>query len=406
MQKPHVSRWKSRPPEPWRVAISTCAACVIVAVALVIAAAMPVALGAHRQPPDRRASRPTCRPAASTLACAARRAGLLIGIGREAGNPADDALAAQQFDAMTLETSLIWSVVEPTPNHWNFAAADRSVAFARRHHLYLTATHFVWDQIVYASTPPWVEQITAAVQLRAVMAEHLRVITHRYGGAINRWIVVNEPLNVIGDTAAIHENVFSRVLGRDWIGESFRIAHREAPRASLWLNEDFTETDAAKANALVGIARSLVAEHAPINGVALQGHLFSPVPLPLHPVAPNAGLVQRTLRRLAGLGLQVSFTEVDAPTLSGVPNRFAEQSARITTLVNACLAVRRCTSITFWDLRDSESWLGSLFALHDLAPTLFFPNGQPHLAFSAVRHALLGRRSAHAADPTPDGWGE
>jgi Glycosyl hydrolase family 10 len=90
---------------------------------------------------------------ADTLRQAGARAGVLVGVGREPGNPADDRLALREFDALTLENSLIWSVVEPAPGRWDFRSADRSVAFARRHHLFLTATHFVWDQVFYSSTP-------------------------------------------------------------------------------------------------------------------------------------------------------------------------------------------------------------------------------------------------------------
>jgi endo-1,4-beta-xylanase len=322
--------------------------------------------------------------AADTLRQAAVRAGVLVGVGREAGNPADDRLAVREFDAMTLENSLIWSVVQPAPGSWDFRRADRSVAFARRHHLFLTATHFVWDQVFYQSTPAWVKRITSRKRLEAVMESHLATITHRYGRAINRWIVVNEPLRYFGDTGAIQPNVFSRVLGPDWIADSFRIAHRAAPHAQLWLNEIFTETDRVKADALVRIASSLVRQHVPIDGVALQGHLF----VPLRPVAPDTSLVLRTLRRLAALGLKVSLTEIDAPTLPG-PGRLTVQASRMRALVTQCLAVRRCTSVTFWDLLDSESWLNNLFGRADLAPTLFDAARHPHPAYFAVRDALL-----------------
>jgi endo-1,4-beta-xylanase len=137
----------------------------------------------------------------------------------------------------------------------------------------------------------------------------------------------------------------------------------------------------------VRIARALVRQHVPIDGVALQGHLF----VPLRPVAPDASLVMRTLRRLAALGLNVSLSEVDAPTLPG-PARLTVQASRIRALVSQCLAVPRCTSLTFWDLRDSESWLNSLFGRTDLAPTLFDATGDPHPAYFALRDALLAAR--------------
>ena len=116
-------------------------------------------------------------------------------MGHEAGVRADDRLLAREFDSVTLENSLQWRVVHPAPNRWDFSGADRTVAWARRNHLRLTATHFVWDQILYQSTPAWVKRISDPRRLRAVIARHLRTITRRYGRGIYRWIVVNEPLS-------------------------------------------------------------------------------------------------------------------------------------------------------------------------------------------------------------------
>ncbi len=331
---------------------------------------------------------PSCKESRDTLRCAARHAGVRIGVGTESGVRADDRLVAREFDSLTLENSLQWRVVHPAPGRWDFSGADRTIAWARRNHLRVTATHFVWDQILYQSTPAWVKQISGPRRLRAVMARHLRTITRRYGSSINRWIVVNEPLRYVGDTAAIQENHFSRVLGRDWIAETFRIAHRAAPRSRLVLNEIFTEADPAKAGALVKLARSLVARHVPIDEIGIQGHLFSSF---LQPTAPNAKLVRRTLRKLTSLGLEVSFTEIDAPTFPETPDRLAEQARRIGTLVSACRRFRRCTGLTFWNLHDGRSWINDLFQRDDLAPTLFSASLRPKPAYFAVRRALSAR---------------
>jgi endo-1,4-beta-xylanase len=334
----------------------------------------------------------TCAERSPSLRCAARRAGIRIGVGREAGDPAEDALTAREFDATTLEGSLLWNVVQPAPDRWDFSGADRSIAWARRHHLYLTATHFVWDQIAYQSTPAWVKQIDDPARLRAVMFDHLRTITRRYGRSIDRWITVNEPLRYFGDTGAPQDNHFSRVLGPDWIAQTFRIAHRAAPHADQWLNEVFTETDPVKSQALVELARSLVARHVPIDGVGIEGHLFTPY---LQPTAPDVDLVSRTVRQLAALGLKVSFTEVDAPTLPTQPDRLAEQARRVGSLVRTCVAVRRCTGVTFWNLDDPRSWLNGLFGRDDLAPTLFDAGLRPKPAYYAVRDALLAAHRRH-----------
>jgi endo-1,4-beta-xylanase len=154
------------------------------------------------------------------------------------------------------------------------------------------------------------------------------------------------------------------------------------------LNEIFTETDARKAQALVELARSLVAAHVPIDGVGFQGHLFTPL---LQPAAPDATNVANAMRAIAALGLHLALTEVDAPTYPDTPDRLVEQARRVRALVEACLGVRRCTDVIVWDLQDAESWLNTLFHRDDLAPTLFDATLAPKPAYFAVREALARR---------------
>jgi endo-1,4-beta-xylanase len=124
--------------------------------------------------------------------------------------------------------------------------------------------------------------------------------------------------------------------------------------------------------------------HPSQNGPGIQGHLFKP----LVPVVPDVDLVRETIAALAGLGLEVALTEVDAPVLPDTPDQLGEQARRVRALVEACLAVRRCRGVTFWDLDDGVSWLNGLFGRSDLAPTLFDAALQRKPAYFAVRDAF------------------
>ena len=219
-------------------------------------------------------------------------------------------------------------------------------------------------------------------ELRQVMRDHLGAIRARYDGKIDRWIVVNEPLEYGGTT--LYRNHFYNVLGPDYISEAFHIAEEAAPDSELWLNEIFTENNAAKASALVDLAANLVARGVPIDGVGLQGHLFAG--------NPDYELVQDTMQRLGDLGLKVAITEMDAPVGADLPGRLEVQAQRMAGMVRACLAVPACDSITFWGLNDEVSWLNSFLA-PDLDPLLFDASLRPKPAYFVVRDALLGGRA-------------
>jgi endo-1,4-beta-xylanase len=213
------------------------------------------------------------------------------------------------------------------------------------------------------------------------MREHLETITARYGGKIDRWIVVNEPLEYGG--TALYQNHFYRVLGPDYISEAFAVAKEAAPDAELWLNEIFTENNPAKAGALVDLAAGLVANRVPIDGVGLQGHLFAG--------DPDYALVQDTMQRIGNLGLKVAITELDAPVGAELPNRFEVQAQRMAGMVRACLAVPACDSVTFWGLDDAVSWLNQFLA-PNLDPLLFDASLKPKPVYFAVRDKLLEGR--------------
>ena len=323
--------------------------------------------------------------ASCTLREAAEAARLRVGVAAAPRDEEWNLLVTDEFNALSPEGELVWRVIHPGPDEWKFEAADRTLAFAEGHGLFTTVSHFVWDQATAVSgTPEWVKAINDPAELRRVMRDHLTAITARYGQEIGRWIVVNEPLEYGG--TAVYRNHFYNVLGPDYISETFRIARQAAPDSELWLNEIFTENNTAKASALVDLAAALVAEGAPIDGVGLQGHLFTG--------DPDYELVQDTMQRLAGLGLKVAITEMDAPVGGDLPDRFEAQAQRMAGMVKACLAVPACDSVTFWGLDDEVSWL-NWFLAPNLDPLLFDASLGPKPAYFAVRDAILaGRPSA------------
>ncbi len=317
-------------------------------------------------------------PAACPLKVAAARAGLTIGTAGKFSSTAREQLEAQQFSAMSVESQTLWSVVQPAPDRWNFRPADQVVSFARRHHLVLTATHFVWDPPSIPSVlPGWVRSIHDPEALRRAMRAYLTALTARYGDAIGRWDTVNEPLALDGTLA---DNHFRQVLGPGYVEDAFRMAHQIAPHAQLFLNEWGAELIPAKADGLVALAGRLVREHVPISGVGIQTHLQTG--------DPNWALFAATLRRLTALGLPVVISELDLPTQPGEASPLDAQAARAAHVVRLCLRTPRCTQITFWGFDDGDTWLDSY--LHPgTRPLLFDAALHPKPMFFAVRSALL-----------------
>jgi endo-1,4-beta-xylanase len=111
----------------------------------------------------------------------------------------------------------------------------------------------------------------------------------------------------------------------------------------------------------------------PIDCVGFQSHFNSASPVPSD--------YRANLQRFADLGVDVQITELD------IEGSGSAQATSYTNVVNACLAVSRCTGLTVWGITDKYSWRSSG------TPLLFDGNYGKKPAYTAVLTALGGSGS-------------
>src|SRR6185312_5480958 len=106
----------------------------------------------------------------------------------------------------------------------------------------------------------------------------------------------------------------------------------------------------------------------PIDCVGLQSHF--------NPQSPVPSNYQTTISSFAALGVDVQITELD---IEGSGSAQAENYRKV---VQACLNVARCTGITVWGVRDTDSWRSSG------TPLLYDGSGNKKAAYTAVLNAF------------------
>lgn len=282
-----------------------------------------------------------------------------------------------EFNAVTPENSLKLYAIQPTQGVWNFAAPDAIMATAESNGLEVRGHTLVWSQD--SRTPVWVKALSDPDELWTATSDHIGQVLTRYGDRIDRWDVVNEPLETLGTGRS--SSVFWS-MGDDWIKRVFDLAHSMDPEAELWINEYGTDWVSGKHQAYLALVKSLVDAGTPIDGVGIQTHRLPNLPL-------DRRLFERQLRDFTALGLKVAITELDVPVSPDQTNAFAWQATEYSKVVEACLAVAGCTEITVWGLSDRDTWLDGLglFAV-PTRPLLFDDSLQPKPAYDAVREAM------------------
>ncbi|MCA2183537.1 non-reducing end alpha-L-arabinofuranosidase family hydrolase [Nonomuraea cavernae] len=309
--------------------------------------------------------------AASTLGAAAQQSGRYFGTaiaGGKLGDSAYTTIANREFDMVTAENEMKIDATEPNRGQFNFTNGDRVYNWAVQNGKRVRGHTLAWHN----QQPGWMQSLSGAT-LRQAMIDHINGVMAHYKGKIYAWDVVNEAF-ADGNSGGRRDSNLQRT-GNDWIEVAFRTARAADPAAKLCYNDyNIDNWTWAKTQGVYNMVRDFKSRGVPIDCVGLQSHFNSN--------SPYNSNYRTTIQSFAALGVDVQITELD------IQGGSATTYANVT---NDCLAVPRCTGITVWGVRDSDSWLGA-----NTSPLLFDGNGNKKAAYTSVLNAL------NAADPNPD----
>ncbi|NIY69555.1 endo-1,4-beta-xylanase [Streptomyces malaysiensis] len=302
---------------------------------------------------------------ASTLGAQAAQSGRYFGTAVAAGKLGDGTYSTildREFNMVTPENEMKWDTTERSRGSFNFGPADQIANRATSRGQRVRGHTLVW----HSQLPGWVSSIGDANTLRSVMNNHINSVMGHYKGKVYAWDVVNEAF-ADGGSGQHRSSVFQNLLGDGFIEEAFRTARSADPAAKLCYNDYNIENwNDAKTQGVYRMVRDFKARGVPIDCVGLQSHFGAG--------GPPASF-QTTLSSFAALGVDVQITELDIAQ--------APATAYANT-VKACMSVSRCTGITVWGIRDTDSWRGGE------NPLLFDGGGNKKAAYNATLTALGG----------------
>lgn len=312
---------------------------------------------------------------ASTLGAQAAQSGRYFGTAVAAGRLGDGTYTGildREFNSVTPENEMKWDTTEPSRGNFNFGPADQIVNRAIAHGQRMRGHTLVW----HSQLPGWVSSIRDANTLRGVMNNHITTEMNHFKGKIYAWDVVNEAF-ADGGSGQHRSSVFQNLLGDGFIEQAFRTARTADPAAKLCYNDySIEDWNAAKTQGVYRMVRDFKSRGVPIDCVGFQSHFGTG--------GPPANF-QTTLSNFAALGVDVQITELDIA--QAPPTAYANT-------VRACMNVPRCTGITVWGIRDSDSWRSGE------NPLLFDRNGNKKPAYNAALTALGGTPTAASGSTT------
>ena len=318
--------------------------------------------------------------AGSTLQAAAAESGRYFGTAIAASRLNDGTyttIANREFNMITAENEMKMDAMQPSRGQFNWSSGDRIVNWARQNGKQVRGHALAW----HSQQPGWMQNMEGSA-LRTAMLDHVTQVASYYRGKIYAWDVVNEAFDD-GSSGARRNSNLQRT-GNDWIEAAFRAARAADPGAKLCYNDYNTDNwQHAKTQAVYAMVKDFKARGVPIDCVGFQAHFNSGNPVPSN--------YHTTLQNFADLGVDVQITELD------IEGSGSSQAQQYQGVVQACLAVARCTGITVWGVRDTASWRANG------TPLLFDGSGNKKAAYTSVLNQLNqgGTPVPNPGNPTP-----
>jgi endo-1,4-beta-xylanase len=296
---------------------------------------------------------------------------------------------SREFNMLVAENAFKMDALRPSRTTFNFTDADALLQFAEANSMAVRGHTLVW----HSQLPGWLTGGNfTRDEVIAIMREHISTVMGRYRGRIVHWDVVNEAM-ADGTGQLRVDSFWHQRIGPEYIRMAFEFARDADPNAILYYNDYSAEGIGQKSDAVYNLLSNLRAQGVPVHGVGWQMHQINPFRIQAQ---------HRTnLRRLAGLGLEISITEMDVRIqLPTEPQERQEQALAYSDVMQLCLEEPACTAVVAWGFTDKYSWIPGFF--QGFGDALIFDiNYQPKPAYTALQQVLEGGTAGFTLSASP-----
>lgn len=331
-------------------------------------------------------------PTATTLKAAASfPVGNIVSANKLLGNDNKfTTLLNKEFNSITAENDMKMASMFTGPSTYDFSKGDAIVAYAKENGIRVHGHALVW----HASIPNWLKNYAGTdaefeAQIKGYIkatVTHFALVKNPTGkSVVESWDVVNEAF-----TNEAYAAIFYKRMGIDYVAKCFSWAREANADVKLFYNDYNLDSQGSKVADVVAMVNDFKTRSipVPINGIGSQMHIgyLSPI-----------NTISNNLSLLVGTGLLIHFSELDiyvnrdlvlTSLTSERANAQKEKYREVAVLCKTIPTAQRF-GITFWGVRDNDSWLRNFPVTTDYEwPLLFDSNYSYKLAYTGFFEGL------------------
>lgn len=246
----------------------------------------------------------------------------------------------------------------------------------------------------YSQTPEWffskkydpskgyVDKATMKKRMESYIKQVLTYCKENYPGLVYAWDVVNEAVGDDGNYRT--ESMWYETYGDfSYIKDAFTFARKYAEEGTKLFLNDYNEYIAQKRDLLYAKVVELY-DAGLLDGVGMQSHWDMDF--------PSVDLFETALEKYASIdGIEIQLTEIDMHNTDDSEEGLKKQAERYKEFFDVITKMKRegkanITSVTFWGLKDGESWLSG-FKGETSYPLLFTDDMEKKPCYESILEA-------------------
>ena len=208
----------------------------------------------------------------------------------------------------------------------------------------------------YDPSKGYVVKATMKKRMESYIKQVLSYCKENYPGVVYAWDVVNEAVGDDGNYRT--ESMWYETYGDfSYIKDAFTFARKYAEEGTKLFLNDYNEYMAQKRDLLYAKVVELH-DAGILDGVGMQSHWDMDF--------PSVDLFETALEKYASIdGIEIQLTEIDMHNNDDSEEGLKKQAERYKEFFDVITKMKRegtanITSVTFWGLKDGESWLSGM----------------------------------------------
>jgi len=288
------------------------------------------------------------------------------GVTGDRANQFDDerlkAIFVRECGVLVPENELKWYAIRPNATDFDFARADKLMAFVAANGLLVRGHTLLWNRDIWM--PPWTQTYDFGAKpgkkAERLLTTHIQTVASRYPQVFS-WDVVNE--TIAPKTGEMEASVFTKAIGPEVIDIAFHAARAAAPKAQLVYNDymSWGTGNQLHRDGVLRLLERLKKNNVPIDALGVQAHIGPGASDSTNTLeGENEVAWRKFLDEVTGLGLDIIITEFDFGDQTLPADAAARDAAVAATAkhyFDVMLSYKNLRYVMAWGMIDKYSWL-------------------------------------------------